>query len=138
MRFALRLGLVLMVLTCAGCATRQRASQLDETLTNYAALIRWNEFAAASDYYDPELRETDPITRLDMERLEQFRVAGYDERSQSISPDGNRATQSVEIRLYNVHTMAERVIVDHQVWRYDPDAKRWWLTSGLPDVTAGH
>lgn len=138
MRIGVRLGLLLLMLAFAGCATRQRASQLDETLRNYAALIRWNEFAAASDYYDPQLRQTHPITRLDVQRLEQFRVAGYDERSQSISPDGARATQSVEIRLYNVHTMAERVIVDHQVWRYDPDAKRWWLRSGLPDVTAGH
>lgn len=136
MRIAHCFGIILLATLVAACATQQRASNLDETLRDYNTLIRWNEFDAAAEYYDPELRETQPLTRLDKERLAQFRISGYDPRSVQLSPDGNRATQSVEIRLYNVHSMTERVIVDRQGWRYDADAKRWWLTTGLPDVTA--
>lgn len=126
-----------LVLLMAACASRQRASELDETLRHYGTLIRWNEFAAAADYYDPELRRDRPISRLEMERLSQFRVSGYQQRGFDVGPDGMRATQLVEIRLYNVHDLTERVIMDRQVWRYDEGNKRWWLTSGLPDVTAG-
>ncbi len=126
-----------LVLALAACAARERSSQLDETLRHYSALIRWSEWAAAADYYDPELRGEDPISDLELGRLAQLQVSGYNERALEIAPDGQRARQSVEIRLYNVHTMAERVIVDHQSWRWDEEAKRWWLTSGLPDVTQG-
>lgn len=119
----------------AACASRERSTQLDETLRHYSELVRWGEWAAAADYYDPEMRAEEPISALEMERLAQFRVSGYRDRALEITPDGRRARQSVEIRLYNVHNMAERVIVDHQTWRWDEEAERWWLTSGLPDVT---
>lgn len=121
----------------AGCASRERASQLDETLKHYGSLIRWSEWAAAADYYDPERRKEAPITRLEMDRLAQLKVSGYNERALQVAADGTRARQSVEVRLYNVHTQSERAIVDHQVWRWDEESERWWLVSGLPDVTAG-
>lgn len=129
--------LLAAALILTACAARERASQLDETLQHYGALIRWSEWAAAADYYDPEQRRENPISRLEMERLAQLKVSGYNERTMQVTADGTRARQSVEIRLYNVHTQAERSIVDHQVWRWDEEAERWWLVSGLPDVTRG-
>lgn len=130
--------IVAAVAALAACASRERTSQLDETLRHYGALVRWSEWTAASDYYDPEQRREEPITRLEMDRLAQLRVSGYNERTMQVTGDGTRARQSVEIRLYNVHTQAERTIVDHQLWRWDDEAERWWLVSGLPDVTSGH
>lgn len=127
---------LLLALLVTACASRQRAGELDETLRHYGTLIRWNEFAAAADHYDPELRREQPISRLEMDRLAQFQVSGYQQRGFDLGPDGKRATQLVEIRLYNVHDLTERVIMDRQVWRYDEDNERWWLTTGLPDVTA--
>lgn len=129
------LMLIALAVVVAACASRERSGQLDETLRHYADLVRWGEWAAAADYYDPKKRADEPISALEMERLAQFRVSGYRKRALEITPDGQEARQSVEIRLYNVHSMAERVIVDHQAWRWDEEAERWWLTSGLPDVT---
>lgn len=129
---------VTLLVLLGACAAQERENVLDETLKHYAALIRWNEYAAAADYYDPKLRQTDPITGLALRRLGQFHVSGYEIRSFDKSEDGLSARQSVEIRLYNVHTQTERVIIDHQSWRYDEAAQRWWLTSGLPDVTGRH
>ena len=34
------------------------------------------------------------------------------------------------------HAFTETVILDRQHWRYDAETKRWWLVSGLPDLTA--
>ena len=50
-------------------------------------------------------------------------------------PDGSME-QSVEIRLINRNTQAERIVMDTQIWRWNEKAKRWWLTTGLPDFTA--
>lgn len=137
MRSSSRLLVLLLAMALAACAARQRAGQLDETLRHYNTLIRWSEFAAAADYYDPEMRQEQPLDGLAMRRLSQFRVSGYQQRALEVSPDGSRARQVVEIRLYNLHDMTERTVVDRQVWRYDAERERWWLTTGLPDVTAG-
>jgi hypothetical protein len=36
-----------------------------------------------------------------------------------------------------VHTQSVRTIVDHQVWRYDPDKNHWWLETGIPNINQG-
>lgn len=134
----MRLGYLVVlsaVLLLGACAVNERREALEKTLDRYAALIRWNQFAAAADFYDPALRDTDPITSLEMRRLKQFRVSGYRRRSFWRSPDGTRVRQAVEIRLYNIHTQVAETVIDRQTWRYDAEAERWWLTSGLPDVT---
>ncbi len=53
----------------------------------------------------------------------------------SNSLDDGRLAQTVEIRFVNRHTQAEHSIIDRQIWRWDAKAERWWLTTGLPDIT---
>jgi hypothetical protein len=48
---------------------------------------------------------------------------------------GNASLLTLEIKLINRHTQAERSILDRQHWRFDAARQRWWLTSGLPDIT---
>jgi len=43
--------------------------------------------------------------------------------------------QAVEIRLFNRNQAVERSLIDQQEWRYDAERERWFLHSGLPDVT---
>jgi len=38
----------------------------------------------------------------------------------------------------NRNTQVEKVITDIQLWRWDDEAGRWWLASGLPDLDATH
>jgi len=69
-----------------------------------------------------------------MERYHQVQVTGYLE--QKAMPVGeNEVRQLVEIGLVNVNSQAARSIIDRQLWRWDPKIKRWWLVSGLPDIT---
>ena len=131
-RFAVVAGLSLL----AGCASTQKHSRdlLQITLYDYAGAIRWNRPDAAAKWLDPELEKNLP-TALQLERFSQVQVTGYDVRgSETITPE--RYAQTVEIRLVNKHTQAERAIIDRQVWRYDAEKKHWWLTTGLPDITA--
>ena len=68
------------------------------------------------------------------QRYHQVQVTAYnDQPAAPLGPD--EVAQTVEIGLVNVNTQAARSIVDHQVWRYDEKEKRWWLTTGLPNIT---
>jgi hypothetical protein len=127
--------LVLALMLCAGCATDQRNQALIRTLNSYASTLRWGDFQSALQFVDPEVRAKHQPSALDLARYQQVRVTGYDEGAGAV-PDGeNRVRQVVQIGLVNLNTQAERTVIDRQSWRYDPQTKRWWLTSGLPDIT---
>jgi hypothetical protein len=129
------LASVLMGLTLASCATHGKQKELDETLQQYEAIIRWSEWDGAVNYIHPDYLKENPITNLDMERLRLFRVTNYAVRSGQPLEDGNRFTQGVAISMFNKTRAVEKVVFDQQDWKYDEEAQRWLLHSGLPDVT---
>ena len=88
-----------------------------------------------SDFLAPEYIENNTVSRLDMDRLRLFRVTAYVLRS-SIPFDGGMGLhQTVEIRMFNKNRAVERTVIDQQEWRYNSERERWFLHSGLPDVT---
>jgi hypothetical protein len=129
-----RLPLLMVLLALAGCPDTSRKSSADNLLTDYGVAIRWNEFDKALDYLDPAQREAQPLTDLERERFKQVQVTGYEVKDRRVAADGS-VEQAVEIRLVNRNTQRERSFVDHQAWRFDPVARRLWLTSGLPDFS---
>ena len=126
---------VAAVVLLAGCATAQRKDALTSTLNTYAATLRWGNFQSALKFVDPKVLETNPPTSLDMARYQQVRVSDYDEGAGPSVVAENEVQQVVQLHLINIHTQSERTVIDRQTWRYDPEAKHWWLTSGLPNVT---
>jgi len=127
---------VLAVALLGGCGTiKNQQTLLQNTLEAYAAVIRWGNFDEAAAFVDPDVLKQHPISALDMERYHQVQVTGYLE--QKAMPVGeNEVRQLVEIGLVNVNSQAARSIIDRQLWRWDPKIKRWWLVSGLPDITS--
>lgn len=130
-----RLLLLSLMLVLAGCPDGTRQAKPDATLSDYGTAIRWNEIDKAMAFIDPELRDKAPLTDLERERFKQIQVTGYEMKSRETDADGN-ISQTVEIHLINRNTQLERSIFDHQTWRRDIAAKRYWLTSGLPDFSA--
>jgi len=127
--------IALSALLLAGCATNRRSQTLTETLAAYANAVRWDGFASAQPFVDPAVRRAHPLSALDMARYRQVRVSDYDEGAGAIPVTQDEVRQVVKIGLINRHTQSERTVVDHQTWRYDPKAHRWWLESGLPDIS---
>ena len=127
-------ALVLLALTaCGGLPSRMNSK--DDALTDYGVAIRWSEFDQAESFLDPALREQQPLTDLDRERFKLIQITGYEVKSRQVEADAS-ITQTVEIRVVTRNTQLEHVITDHQSWRWEPLAKRYWLTSGLPDFNA--
>jgi hypothetical protein len=134
---AFRLISVLLAagLVLSACATQKHSRDLLQvTLYDYAGAIRWGNFGGAATFLDPEVVAKKPLSELEMKRYEQVQVTGYTVLGKE-SPTEGLLQQAVEIRLVNRHTQAERSLIDHQRWRYDAEARRWWLVSGLPNIS---
>lgn len=129
------LALLLIGLMLSACSSLgSQRNPRDQILYSYVSAVRWSDFDTALNFVDPAVRLANPISDLERERYKQFQVAGYDVKSGSEPAEG-LYEQVVEIRLVNRNTQTERIITDRQLWRWDPEAKRWWLMSGLPDLS---
>ncbi|HEY8585834.1 MAG TPA: hypothetical protein VIL60_03795 [Rhodanobacter sp.] len=129
------LVVVLAAMLLAGCATKTRSDALMTTLKAYGSTLRWGDFQSAAQFIDPAVRAAHPLTSLQLARYQQVRVSEYDDGPGPVPVGDFEVRQTAQISLINIHTQSERSIVDQQTWRYDENAKRWWLISGLPDIT---
>lgn len=130
-RLLLSLFAVILLTACSGA---RQDTALDLTLLSYESSIRWNDFETAWEMVDPEYREKNPQSSTDWERLKQIQVAGYRRNGTTVIEDG-KIGQVVEVEVINVHTQTPRKIIDKQIWKWDEEAKRWWLTTGLPNIS---
>lgn len=129
------LGLCLLPLL-AGCASMGSQSDLlDKTLYAYSAAIRWGDFEGAWTLVDPKYREANPMSSLEFERYKQIQVSGYRDLATRLGE--GTAEREIEIGVVNRHNMSTRNLRYTEAWRYDAEAKTWWLTVGLPDFWAG-
>jgi len=133
-RILLAAALFLLMAACASSGSRDDLR--DQSLYVYAGAIRWGQIDEALGFVDPEYLKKRPFTALDRSRFDQVRITGYDVKG--YEPIGkDELAQVVEIRLVNQHTQTERTVIDRQRWRWDEESRRWWLLTGLPDITAG-
>jgi hypothetical protein len=126
------IGLIAVLLAaCSGVGTQKNA--LEETLFHYAAAVRWGEVEQILAFHDPKVLEENAPEPLALERWRQLRVTGYRSRGREPQADGT-VMQFAEIEFVNRHTQTSSALLDREQWRYDEEAKRWWLVSGLPDL----
>ena len=134
--------LVLAIAALPATATAQKLKikqprLLEETQLDYSKAIRWNNFEAAAALLDPSYREQHPVTDAEFSRYEQIQVTAFEDFDSRILPDGS-VERAVRIDLVNRNTLSQRTIRFTERWRYDAQAKRWWLISGLPDFWKGY
>jgi hypothetical protein len=106
---------------------------LEAALKVYGKAVRWNDFETARESVDPQLRTPGGFSEADEAYYKRFQISGYLLKSAERS-DAQTYSQRVELRIIDVASQTERTQTDRQTWRYDPVAKRWWLTSGLPKL----
>lgn len=128
------LAILFAASTLVGCMTPlDRQKVREDTLFAYSDAIRWSQYSRAVSFLDPTTLPPPDRLEFELERLEQVQISGYEVVSQSITK--TEVEQLVEIRLYNKHTLAERTVRDRQQWRWDEEEERWYLMSGLPDIS---
>lgn len=135
MRWLAACALPLLLGACA--SSMEKGSALEQRQHDFSAAVRWGNFEGAWSAVDPEYRAANPKTALEFERYDQVQVSGYSDLSAEVSADGQRARREIQVNVINKHTMTERSLRYTETWRFDPQAKVWWVTSGLPDFWAG-
>lgn len=136
-RYVQALSIAVASALLASCATdkmRSKETVLTDTLRSYAATIRWGKIERAQAFIDPKVLAEHPPSALELERFRQVQITGYNEQP-ALPVGDDEVRQIVEISLVNVNTQAARSVIDRQTWRYDEQAKRWWLMTGLPVIT---
>ncbi len=129
---------LLSVVMLAGCASASTAANaLDTAQYAWSGAIRWGDFGGARNLVDPEVREKNPLTELQMKRYEQVQISAYREVGATSNLKGGTAMRNIEIGVINRHTMAERTVAYQEQWRWNEQARGWWLVSDLPDLWAG-
>ncbi len=127
------IAMVSAALALTACGGGQMERERQEMLDRWEVLVRWNHFESLIDFIHPDWLAENPVTELDIRRLEQFRVTEFRPRQVTVDPDGMGVRRAVRIRMYHVHTQRERVIDHVEQWRYHEDMDAWLLHSGLPD-----
>jgi hypothetical protein len=136
MRLLLKTAALLVLMLVLGQADARQKGKLDEIQNAYAAAIRWGDFEGAVNFLDPAYLQEHPVGEFELSRFEQIQVSGYRDMNTSVEPDGT-VVRAVEVRIINKHTQAERTVRYRERWRYDEEAKRWWVVGGLPDFWKG-
>lgn len=129
------IALWLLLAALAGCASNEKATDLQATVRSYEGTLRWGDLRTAVGFLHPDERPDNRTLSFELSRFENLRVTGVTPVHQEPPVDEDTFVQVVEIRIANRHTALERAIQDRQVWRYDADDERWWLMSGLPDFS---
>ena len=136
MRFMSQLLIALLLVSMTGTAfADKKRSELDRSQYSFSAAIRWADFEGAWTMVDPEVRKAKPMTELDFSRFEQIQVTSYRDLAVMPGPDGTELRE-IQIELVNRNTLSQRRVRFTEVWRYDVEAKTWWIT-GLPDFWQG-
>ena len=136
MRFLARLLVALLLVSTAGAAiAAKKRTELDKNQYAYSAAIRWGDFEGAWTMVDPKVRKEKPMTDVDFSRFEQIQVTGYRDLATMPGPDGS-LLREIQIEVVNRNTLHQRRVRFTEVWRYDAEAKTWWI-GGLPDFWQG-
>ncbi len=135
-RFMARLLIAVLLVSMAGTALAARKrGDLDRNQYAFSAAIRWGDFEGAWTMVDPKVREEKPMTAVNFSRYEQIQVTSYRELASMSGPDGT-VLHEIQIEVVNRNTLSQRRVRFTEVWRYDAEAKTWWV-AGLPDFWQG-
>ncbi|WP_159016810.1 hypothetical protein [Cognatiluteimonas profundi] len=125
--------LALLLSACATAGRMDRNQALQQAQYAYSAAIRWGDFEGAWNMVEPAFRSAHPMTDLDFERYKQLQVSGYTELGAQGTTD--TAEREIQIGVINRNTLVEHQVRYTELWRYEPVAKTWWLTVGLPNLS---
>jgi hypothetical protein len=129
------LSMTMAALSLGACDSVKPTKAREEELTLYdfSSAMRWGDFDKAYDYVDPKTKKDHPMTDIDRGRFKQVEISGYEVTAKA-EQDGV-IDQEVKLDLINRNTQIPRSVVYHEHWKWDAVANKWWLTTGMPDIS---
>jgi hypothetical protein len=102
----------------------------DDTARAYLRALRWGDYEVAYAFKNSSGTDNKPP---DFEDLRQIRVTAYDVKQTILSEDQSTIVRLVDFQYYRITNVTVKNLIDRQIWEYDKEANRWYLTSDLPD-----
>ena len=122
--------LLLFLAGCTGFYKTSNLSLFQDVHRAYRLALRDADFKAAMLVLDPAVSAR---AGMDAQPYEDVKVARYKVTNSSSNSNGSEVRQEVEIQYYRRNRPVVKYLLDHQIWRYQPDTKNWYLESGLPE-----
>jgi hypothetical protein len=122
--------LIFLILGCAGVQTGKKMTLFDDTARAYLRALRWGDYEVAYAFKNSSGTDNKPP---DFEDLRQIRVTAYDVKQTILSEDQSTIVRLVDFQYYRITNVTVKNLIDRQIWEYDKEANRWYLTSDLPD-----
>ncbi len=135
MQLVCRSLILIAVLLLTACASKSHIRDLTPTLEQYEAALRWSGIRSAVSFIEPDKLPDDRELVFALKRFDQVDIKGYEIVNQEPGTSEFEYIQMVELTIENRHTRQVRSVRDRQTWAWDPDSNRWWLVSGLPDLS---
>lgn len=132
LRFCLLLAVLVSLLGCGGVRTvgeQSRANAFDAAVKTYTKLIRWGYFEEASAYIRAP---DDSQINTDLARIARYRVTAYDNINQLTADNDREGRVLAMIEYYEIDSGVVQQVRDEQLWWFDDETKRWFLSSGMP------
>ncbi len=130
------LSLLLLALLLTGCGavdtlkSRQLGKELDQTLRQYDATVRWGNLENAYAFLKPDIAATTPI----QPGLDNIRVTEYVVVQPPRFLDKTTATQTAAISYIFEDRQIQHSLVDNQIWkREDEESKQWYRVNPIPE-----
>jgi hypothetical protein len=120
---------MLFLVNCSKITNMTSKKMFVERLDSYKRSILWSDFETASIFIKPQPQKKQSFNK----DYNHIKVTDYQVKNIKIIGDLEIINQEVEIRYYRLSNMVERSITDIQTWEWEPEAKLWYLVSGLPN-----
>jgi len=113
---------------------RKHTEDLDAATDTYRKLIRWGHFDQALQY----IKARDGSEQVpDLKEASRYKVSHYTITGRFLSDDLQDARVVATIEYIKLDNQVAKTLRDEQHWWYEPEAKRWHLSTGLPDFAGG-
>lgn len=128
MKVAIKIFLVILVVSGLSACTRSREQTLDATLRAYEQVIRWRNIEKVNQFRKNPLI----FSNIAKERFKNIKVTKYETTGiEDISPVEKIVV--VNMKYYHDQYARERSVEDRQQWHFDEAREAWYISSPLPN-----
>lgn len=118
-----------MLTACQNVKDKKKASNLEESVTNYEVALRWAEHESAYSYHvSPEGERPE----TDLDRLKEISVTGIEVFEKLINQEKDEAITRMEIKYYFKDQGTVRTLKLEQQWWYSEELEQWFVKSDFP------
>ena len=121
-------ALAALLSSCQSFQDVKQKKQYSNLSQTFRQAILWSDFEYASEFLADGYKKNEKVEPV----YDEIKVTAFEEKRMVVDTEINTIEQVAEIRYYWVDRMVEKSITEHFIWEWDPEAKKWFLISGLP------